>query len=188
MPSKLKKAIGAVKDQTSISLAKVSANTNSANLEVTVLKATSHDVVPIEDKYVQEILTLISSNKSYASSCAQAIARRIGKTRDWIVALKSLMLVLRIFQDGDPYFPIEVLHAMKRGAKILNLYNFRDDSNSCPGTSPPSSAPSRSTSMSASIASSLGSSSGASRTSATKNTTAVGGAAGQTTPWRWFAI
>ncbi|XP_008230050.1 PREDICTED: clathrin coat assembly protein AP180 [Prunus mume] len=132
MPSKLKKAIGAVKDQTSISLAKVSANTNSANLEVTVLKATSHDVVPIEDKYVQEILTLISSNKSYASSCAQAIARRIGKTRDWIVALKSLMLVLRIFQDGDPYFPIEVLHAMKRGAKILNLYNFRDDSNSCP--------------------------------------------------------
>ncbi|KAL6287288.1 hypothetical protein ACE6H2_011678 [Prunus campanulata] len=131
MPSKLKKAIGAVKDQTSISLAKVS-NTSSANLEVTVLKATSHDVVPIEDKYVQEILTLISSNKSYASSCAQAIARRIGKTRDWIVALKSLMLVLRIFQDGDPYFPIEVLHAMKRGAKILNLSNFRDDSNSCP--------------------------------------------------------
>ncbi|PQQ04728.1 clathrin coat assembly protein AP180 [Prunus yedoensis var. nudiflora] len=36
------------------------------------------------------------------------------------------------FQDGDPYFSIEVLHAMKRGAKILNLSNFRDDSNSCP--------------------------------------------------------
>ncbi|KAM1059470.1 hypothetical protein ACFX13_024794 [Malus domestica] len=131
MPSKLKKAIGAVKDQTSISLAKVY-NNNSANLEVTVLKATSHDVVPVEDKYIQEILTLITSNKSYASSCAQAIAKRIGKTRNWIVALKSLMLVLRIFQDGDPYFPIEVLHAMKRGAKILNLSNFRDDSNSCP--------------------------------------------------------
>ncbi|KAM1767749.1 hypothetical protein ACFX12_045805 [Malus domestica] len=132
MPSKLKKAIGAVKDQTSISLAKVSNNNNSANLEVTVLKATSHDVVPIVDKYIQEILTLITSNKSYASSCAQAIAKRIGKTRNWIVVLKSLMLVLRIFQDGDPYFPIEVLHAMKGGAKILNLSNFRDDSNSCP--------------------------------------------------------
>ncbi|KAB2610646.1 clathrin coat assembly protein AP180 [Pyrus ussuriensis x Pyrus communis] len=112
MPSKLNKAIGAVKDQTSISLPKVY-NNNSANLEVTFLKATSHDV-------------------SYASSCAQATAKRIGKTRNWIVALKSLMLVLRIFQDGDPYFPIEVLHAMKRGAKILNLSNFRDDSNSCP--------------------------------------------------------
>lgn len=42
------------------------------------------------------------------------------------------MLVLRLFQDGDPYFPREVLHAMKRGAKILNLSSFRDDSNSSP--------------------------------------------------------
>ncbi|XP_050379899.1 clathrin coat assembly protein AP180-like [Argentina anserina] len=132
MPSKLKKAIGAVKDQTSISLAKVSSTSTSANLEVTILKATSHDVVPINDKYVHEILTLISSSKSNAAACAQAIAKRIGKTRNWIVALKSLMLVLRIFQDGDPYFPIEVLHAMKRGAKILNLSNFKDDSTSCP--------------------------------------------------------
>lgn len=133
MPSKLKKAIGAVKDQTSISIAKVSnTSSNSVNLEVTVLKATSHDVVPIDDKYVHEILSLISSSKSNAAACAQAIAKRIGKTRNWIVALKSLMLVLRIFQDGDPYFPIEVLHAMKRGAKILNLSNFRADSTSCP--------------------------------------------------------
>lgn len=42
------------------------------------------------------------------------------------------MLVLRTFQDGDPHFPREVLHAMKRGAKILNLSNFRDDSSSSP--------------------------------------------------------
>ncbi|XP_062028169.1 clathrin coat assembly protein AP180-like [Rosa rugosa] len=132
MPSKLKKAIGAVKDQTSISLAKVSNTSNLASLEVTILKATSHDVVPIDDKYVREILSLISASKSNAATCAQAIAKRIGKTRNWIVAIKSLMLVLRIFQDGDPYFPIEVLHGMKRGAKILNLSNFRDDSTSCP--------------------------------------------------------
>ncbi|KAL6535924.1 hypothetical protein OROHE_012768 [Orobanche hederae] len=131
MSSKLKKAIGAVKDQTSISLAKVSNNTSS-NLEVTVLKATSHDAVPIDDKYVQGILHLVQSNKTHAAACARAIGKRIGRTRNWIVALKSLMLVLRIFQDGDPYFPREVLHAMKRGAKILNLSSFRDDSNSSP--------------------------------------------------------
>ena len=47
----------------------------------------------------------------------------IGRTRNWMVALKSLMLVLRIFQDGDPYFPHEVFHA-----KILNLASFRDES------------------------------------------------------------
>ncbi|KAM7271136.1 hypothetical protein ACFE04_030350 [Oxalis oulophora] len=131
MPSKLRKAIGAVKDQTSISLAKVS-NNNAANLEVAILKATTHDHVPIEERYVLEILHLISSNKVYAAACAQAIGKRIGKTRNWIVALKSLMIVLRVFQDGDPYFPREILHAMKRGAKILNLASFRDDSNSNP--------------------------------------------------------
>lgn len=137
MPSKLKKAIGAVKDQTSISLAKVANGATGGGdlttLEVAILKATSHDEeVPIDDRLVSEILGIISSKKSHAASCAAAIGRRIGRTRNWIVALKSLVLVLRIFQDGDPYFPREVLHAMKRGAKILNLSTFRDDSNSCP--------------------------------------------------------
>ncbi|KAK4437387.1 Clathrin coat assembly protein [Sesamum alatum] len=131
MPSKLKKAIAAVKDQTSISLAKVSSNASS-NLEVAVLKATTHEAVPIDDKYVCEILQLVSSNKVHAATCARVIGKRIGRTRNWVVALKSLMLVLRIFQDGDPYFPREVLHAMKRGAKILNLSSFRDHSNSSP--------------------------------------------------------
>lgn len=131
MPSKLKKAIAAVKDQTSISLARVSSK-DSSNLEVVVLKATSHDDVPVDEKYVHEALRLVSCNKAHAAACARAIGKRIGRTRNWVVALKSLMLVLRIFQDGDPYFPREVLHAMKRGAKILNLSSFRDDSNSSP--------------------------------------------------------
>ncbi|XP_075480122.1 clathrin coat assembly protein AP180-like [Primulina tabacum] len=132
MPSKLKKAIGAVKDQTSISLAKVVSSNTCSNLEVSVLKATTHDDVPIDDKYVSEVLQIVSSNKVHAAACARAIGKRIGRTRNWVVALKSLMLVLRIFQDADPYFPREVLHAMKRGAKILNLSGFRDDSNSSP--------------------------------------------------------
>lgn len=132
MPSKLQRAIGAVKDQTSISLAKVSSGATTSNLEVAVLKATTHNDVPIDEKYVHEVLKLVSSNKFHAAACARAIGKRIGRTRNWIVALKSLMLVLRIFQDGDPYFPREVLIAMKRGAKILNLSSFRDDSNSSP--------------------------------------------------------
>ncbi|CAN0914357.1 Clathrin coat assembly protein AP180 [Linum grandiflorum] len=133
MPSKLRKAIGAVKDQTSISFAKISsAHTSASNLEVLILKATRHDDAPIDDRYVAEVLSLISSSKAYAGACALVISKRIGRTRNWIVALKSLLLVLRIFQDGDPYFPREVLHAMKRGARILNLSGFRDDSNSSP--------------------------------------------------------
>ncbi|XP_057247660.1 clathrin coat assembly protein AP180 [Beta vulgaris subsp. vulgaris] len=132
MPSKLKKAISAMKDQTSISLAKVG-GADSSSLEVAILKATTHDEVPVEERYVTEILRIVSSNRSYAGSCARAIGRRIGRTRNWIVAVKSLIIILRVFQDGDPHFPKEVMHAMKRGYKILNLNSFRDDSStSCP--------------------------------------------------------
>ncbi|CAJ1964196.1 unnamed protein product [Sphenostylis stenocarpa] len=74
----------------------------------------------------------IAAGGVYAAACAHCIGKRIGKTHNWVVALKSLMIVLRIFQDGDPYFPREVFHAMKRGSKILNLSTFKDDSNSSP--------------------------------------------------------
>ncbi|KAK8568896.1 hypothetical protein V6N13_106775 [Hibiscus sabdariffa] len=130
-PSKLKRAIGAVKDHTSISLAKV-VNTNSASLEVAVLKATTHDQSPIHERYVDEILKTVSSNPTFSGIAARSIAKRLGKTKSWVVALKCLMLVLRVFQDGDPYFPKEVLHAMNRKAKILNLPTFRDESSSNP--------------------------------------------------------
>ncbi|KAI4363780.1 hypothetical protein MLD38_019953 [Melastoma candidum] len=132
MPSKLKKAIGVVKDQTSISIAKVGSSTGASNLEVVVLKATSHDETPMDERYVNEILQLVASNEAFAASCAQAISKRISKTRSWTVVLKSLMLVLRIFQEGDPYFPREVLQTMKGGGKILNLTSFRDNSYSSP--------------------------------------------------------
>ncbi|KAK1353628.1 clathrin coat assembly protein AP180-like [Heracleum sosnowskyi] len=131
MPSKLRKAIAAVKDQTSISIAKVS-NNHYTNLEVAVLKATTHDDSPIDERYVHEVLQLVSADKIYAAACTRAIGKRIGRTRNWIVALKSLTLVSRIFQAGDPYFPREVLHAMTKGVKILNLSTFRDDSSSSP--------------------------------------------------------
>lgn len=123
MPSKLRKAIGAVKDHTSISLAKV-INSATPNLEVAVLKATSHDEVPIDERYVNEILLLISTNKSHASAGATAISRRIARTRNWIVAVKTLTLVLRISQSGDHHFP----HHILRSSKTLNLSTFRDDS------------------------------------------------------------
>ncbi|KAK8588563.1 hypothetical protein V6N13_087473 [Hibiscus sabdariffa] len=126
MPSKLKKAIGAVKDRTSISLAKV-VNTNSTTVEVAVLKATTHDHTPIDESHVQDILQTVSSNRLFARIAARSIAKRLGKTKSWVVGLKCLMLVLRIVQDGDPYFPKEVLHAMNRKTKILNLPTLRDD-------------------------------------------------------------
>ncbi|KAJ8450891.1 hypothetical protein Cgig2_032516 [Carnegiea gigantea] len=129
MPSKLKKAIAAMKDHTSIGLARVGGY-ESSTLEVAILKATTHEDEPVDERHVAEVLQLVSSNRSYAGCCARAIGRRVGRTRSWVVVLKSLMLVLRIFQDGDPHFPKEVVQAMRRGYKILNLSSFRDDSGS----------------------------------------------------------
>ncbi|KAJ6392603.1 hypothetical protein OIU77_022162 [Salix suchowensis] len=91
----LRKAIGVVKDQTSISIAKVAANT-SAELEVLVVKATSHYEDPADEKYYREIISLISSSRGYVNACVAAISRRISKTRDWIVSLKALMLIHRL--------------------------------------------------------------------------------------------
>ncbi|KAF5205515.1 Clathrin coat assembly protein [Thalictrum thalictroides] len=117
--------IGKLKDSTSIGL-------SPSKLEVAILKATTHEEFPVEDRHINEILLFTSSNKVYAKSCAELLAKRIGRTNNWIVALKALMIVLRVFQDGDPHFPKEVLITMKRGKKILNLSNFRDDYNSSP--------------------------------------------------------
>ncbi|CAN6483940.1 unnamed protein product [Victoria cruziana] len=131
MPSKLRKALDAVKDQTSIGLAKVS-NNDYADLDVAVLKATTHEEVPTDDRYVNEVLLLSCSSRAYSSSCVQALSRRIARTRNWIVALKSLMLTLRLLQDGSPSFAADILAGIKhRGCRILNLSNFRDDSSSC---------------------------------------------------------
>lgn len=102
-PSTMRKALGVVKDQTSIGLAKVSSNM-APELDVLVVKATSHDDVPAEERHLREILHLTSYSRAYVSYCVTAVSRRLSKTRDWIVALKSIVLIHRLLADGDPGF------------------------------------------------------------------------------------
>ncbi|GFY80901.1 ENTH/ANTH/VHS superfamily protein [Actinidia rufa] len=106
--STIRKAIGAVKDQTSISIAKVARNV-APDLEVLVVKATSHDDEPADEKYIREILNLTSYSKGYVNAFVFAISKRLSKTRDWIVALKSLMLVHRLLIDGDLVLGQEII-------------------------------------------------------------------------------
>ncbi|KAK1298368.1 putative clathrin assembly protein [Acorus calamus] len=126
----MRKALGAVKDQTSIGLAKVSSSTSSPELEVAIVKAMSHDNDPAEERHVREILTHTSYSRAHVSDCVAVISRRLGKTRDWIVALKALMLVHRLLADGDPSFHQEILYATRRGTRLLNLSDFRDEAHS----------------------------------------------------------
>ncbi|KAM1331105.1 hypothetical protein ACFX13_044418 [Malus domestica] len=128
-PSTIRKAIGAVKDQTSIGIAKVASNL-APDLEVAIVKATSHEDDPASEKHVREILTLTSSSRGYVNACVSAVSKRLGKTRDWIVALKALMLVHRLLNDGDPVFGDEIVYATRRGTRLLNLSDFRDEAHS----------------------------------------------------------
>ncbi|MCL7043224.1 hypothetical protein MKW94_013414 [Papaver nudicaule] len=125
----IRKALGAVKDQTSIGIAKVSSNT-APDLEVAIVKATSHDDDPASEKYIREILHLTSYSRGYVNACVATVSRRLGKTRDWIVALKALTLVHRLLSEGDPVFQQEILYATRKGTRLLNMSDFRDEAHS----------------------------------------------------------
>ena len=125
-PSSIRKAIGSVKDQTSIGIAKIASNM-APDLEVAIVKATSHDDDPAAEKYVQEIFNLTSQARGYVNACVALVSKRLGKTRDWIVALKVLMLVHRLMAEGDPGFQMEILCATRRGTRLLNMSDFRDE-------------------------------------------------------------
>ncbi|KAJ0714242.1 putative ANTH domain, ENTH domain, ANTH domain superfamily protein [Helianthus annuus] len=128
-PTTLRKAIGAVKDQTSIGIAKVASNI-SPELKVAIVKATSHDDDPASEKYIREILQLTSSSRGYVTACVHSVSKRLSKTRDWIVALKCLVLVHRLLNDGDSIFQQEIMYATRRGTRLLNMSDFRDEAHS----------------------------------------------------------
>ncbi|CAK7353716.1 unnamed protein product [Dovyalis caffra] len=127
--STIRKAIGTVKDQTSIGIAKVASNM-APELEVAIVKATSHDDDPPNQKYIHEILNLTSYSRGYVHACVSFVSKRLGKTRDWIVALKALMLVHRLLNEGDPLFQEDILYATRKGTRLLNMSDFRDEAHS----------------------------------------------------------
>ncbi|XP_071701260.1 probable clathrin assembly protein At4g32285 [Rutidosis leptorrhynchoides] len=127
--STIRKAIGVVKDQTSISIAKVAGNV-APDLEVLIVKATGHDNEPAEEKYIREILNYTSCSRSYVSACVYTLFKRLSKTRDWVVALKALMLVHRLLVDGDFAICQEIMGASRKGTRVLNMSEFHDEAHS----------------------------------------------------------
>ncbi|CAL1352676.1 unnamed protein product [Linum trigynum] len=125
-PSKLRRAVGAVKDQASISLAKVNNSSSLSDLEVAIVKATRHEEYPAEERHIREILSLTSYSHSYISACVSTLSRRLNKTKNWTVALKTLMLIQRLLNEGDPAYEQEIFFATRRGTRILNLSDFVD--------------------------------------------------------------
>ncbi|KAK6135368.1 hypothetical protein DH2020_030879 [Rehmannia glutinosa] len=127
-PSKIRKAIGAVKDQTSIGLAKVGSSNSLSDLDVAIVKATRHEEYPPDERYVREILNLTTYSRAFVNACVSTIARRLSKTKNWVVALKTLMLIQRLLAEGDHAYEQEIFFATRRGTRLLNMSDFRDTS------------------------------------------------------------
>ncbi|KAJ6890922.1 hypothetical protein NC651_024442 [Populus alba x Populus x berolinensis] len=122
-----RKAYGALKDSTKVGLAHV--NSDYADLDVAVVKATNHVDCPPKERHLRKILVATSTIRPRAdvAYCIHALSRRLAKTHSWTVALKILIVIHRLLREGDPSFREELLNFSQRG-HILQLSNFKDDS------------------------------------------------------------
>ncbi|ERN12470.1 putative clathrin assembly protein At5g57200 [Amborella trichopoda] len=122
-----RKAYGALKDSTKVGLAKV--NSEYKDLDIAIVKATNHVECPAKERHVRKIFaaTSIVRPRADVAYCIHALARRLAKTHNWTVALKTLIVIHRTLREGDPTFREELLNYSHRG-HILQLSNFKDDS------------------------------------------------------------
>ncbi|KAJ0717970.1 putative ANTH domain, ENTH domain-containing protein [Helianthus annuus] len=122
-----RKAYGALKDQTTVGLAHV--NSDFKEVDVAIVKATNHVECPPKERHIRKILAYSSAIRPRADVqyCLHALARRLAKTRNWTVALKTLIVIHRTLREGDPTFREELLNFQQRG-RVLQLANFKDDS------------------------------------------------------------
>ncbi|KAK6931606.1 AP180 N-terminal homology (ANTH) domain [Dillenia turbinata] len=122
-----RKAYGALKDTTKVGLAKV--NSDFKDVDVAIVKATNHVECPPKERHLRKILVATSAIRPRAdvAYCIHALARRLAKTHNWTVALKTLIVIHRTLREGDPTFREELLNFSLRG-RILQLSNFKDDS------------------------------------------------------------
>ncbi|WOL19766.1 clathrin assembly protein [Canna indica] len=124
-----RKAYGALKDTTTLSIAKV--NSEFKDLDIAVVKATNHVECPPKERHVRKIFAATSANRprSDVTYCVHALVRRLSKTRNWVVALKTLIVIHRTLREGDVTFREEILHYCHK-ARIFQLSYFKDDSSS----------------------------------------------------------
>ncbi|KAK4264004.1 hypothetical protein QN277_029346 [Acacia crassicarpa] len=122
-----RKAYGALKDTTKVGLAHV--NSDYAELDVAIVKATNHVECPPKERHLRKIMFATTAIRPRAdvAYCIHALSRRLAKTRNWTVALKTLTVIHRLLREGDPTFREELLNFSLRG-RILQLSNFKDDS------------------------------------------------------------
>lgn len=124
----LRKALGAIKDTTTVSLAKV--NSDYKELDIAIVKATNHVERPAKEKHIRAIFSAISATRPRADVAysIHALARRLSRTHNWAVALKTLIIIHRALREVDPTFHEELINYGRSRCHMLNMAHFKDDS------------------------------------------------------------
>ncbi|KAF3540789.1 hypothetical protein F2Q69_00019450 [Brassica cretica] len=81
----LRKAYGALKDSTTVGLAKV--NSEFKDLDIAIVKATNHVESPPKERHVRKIFsaTSVIQPRADIAYCIHALSKRLSKTRTWVV-------------------------------------------------------------------------------------------------------
>ncbi|KAM0939056.1 putative ANTH domain, ENTH domain, ANTH domain superfamily protein [Dioscorea sansibarensis] len=124
----LRKYLGAIKDSTTVGLAKV--NSDYKELDIAIVRATNHVERPAKEKHIRSIFYAISATRPRAdvAYCIHALSRRLAKTHNWAVALKTLTVIHRALREVDPTFREELINYGRNRGHMLNLAHFKDDS------------------------------------------------------------
>ncbi|XP_047057048.1 putative clathrin assembly protein At5g57200 [Lolium rigidum] len=122
-----RKAYGALKDSTKVGLANF--NSEYKDLDIAIVKATNHVECPPKERHLRRILLATTVNRPRADVAYTicTLARRLSKTKNWIVALKTLIVIHRLLREGDGTFKDDFLSYSYRGT-ILQIPHFKDDS------------------------------------------------------------
>ncbi|KAJ6747333.1 CLATHRIN ASSEMBLY PROTEIN [Salix koriyanagi] len=90
----LRKALGALKDTTTVSLAKV--NSDYKELDISIVKATNHYERPAKEKHIRAIFAAVSATRPRAdvAYCIHALARRLSRTHNWAVCASASYEIL----------------------------------------------------------------------------------------------
>ncbi|CAJ1938917.1 unnamed protein product [Sphenostylis stenocarpa] len=115
------RATGAIKDKNSIWVAKFGRRSPFHNheLQALVIKATSHDDKCIDYKNVQRVFQWLRTSPLYLKPVVWALSMRMQRTRNWVVALKGLMLIHGVFCCDIPV-------VQRIGRLPFDLSNFSD--------------------------------------------------------------
>ncbi|KAJ4831043.1 hypothetical protein Tsubulata_001777 [Turnera subulata] len=126
--SSLRKVLGSLKDTTTVSLAKV--NSDYKELDIAIVRATNHVERPAKEKHIRTIFAAISATRPRAdvAYCIHALARRLSRTHNWAVALKTLIVIHRALREVDPTFHEELINYGRSRTHMLNMSHFKDDS------------------------------------------------------------